>query len=269
MAIVPFNDETGELLYGAGYTITSPEQRQAYLDRQAYVEREKGSHWVSAYHESIGDIIGDLSLTHAGAILKLLPYMRFKADGKLISNGKPLKQTEIQRIFKRSKRATIDILAELCDIGIITIVKEGRSNVFYVTSDYHTMGYVTDGAKFTKVYQRKLQEVIEDLALNDVGLLYKILPFFHYSEYYLVVNPDETDVDRIEHLTRDHLALLIGHDADTVTRVLVKLRGRKALMSTTSGNTTRYLVHPDLMFRQQRETEWTRAVRKMFEQHDK
>lgn len=265
--VVPLDVDTGEIAFG--YTLISPEQKRAYRDRQAYNDREKGSHWVSAYHDSIGAIVCDLSLTHAGAILKLLPYMRFKADGKLINNGKPLKQTEIQRIFKRSKRATIDILSELCDIGVINIVKEGRSNVFYVTADYHTMGYVTDGAKFTKVYQRKLQEVIEDLSLNDVGLLYKILPYFHFSEYYLVSNPDETDVSKIEHLTREHLAALIGHDADTVTRVLSKLRGRKALMSTSSGNTTRYLVHPDLMFRQQMETEWTRAVRKMFEQHDK
>lgn len=264
--VVPIDITTGEI--AEGYTLYSPQQKQAYLDRQAYIEREKGSHWVSAYHDSISAIVNDLSLTHAGAILKLLPYMRFKADGKLINNGKPLKQTEIQRIFKRSKRATIDILSELSDIGVIQIVKEGRSNVYYITAEYHTMGHVRDGVKFTKVYQRKLQEVIEDLALNDVGLLYKIMPYFHYSEYYLVANPNETIEDNIEHLTRDQLAKLIGHDADTVTRVLSKLRGRKALLSTTSGNTTRYIVHPDLMFRQQRETEWTRAVRKMFDKHD-
>lgn len=268
MSIVPFNTETGELLYGQGYMITSPEQRQAYRDRQAYTEREKGSHWVASYHEAIRSITQDLTLTQAGAIIKLLPYLRFKSEGKLILNGKPLKQTDIQRIFKRSKRQTSEVLHELESIGVINIVKEGRSNVFYVSAELHSMGHVIDGVKFTKLYQAKLTEVTEGLPLNDVGILYKILPYFHYSEYYLVANPDEPNADNLVHLDREQLAEAIGHEAETVSRLITKLRGRKALLTTRSGYTTRYLVHPDLMFRQQQETEWTRSVRKMFDQHD-
>lgn len=268
MTVVPYNRETGELLLGQGYVISSPEQRQAYKNRVAYMDREKGSHWVSAYHEAIRSITKDLTLTQAGAILKLLPYLRFKSEGKLISNGKPLKQTDIQRIFKRSRNKTSELLAELEALGVINIVKEGRSNVFYVTADFHTMGHVADGVKFTKLYQTKLIEVTEGLQLNDVGILYKILPYFHYSEYYLCDNPDEQNPQEIKHLDRELLAERIGHESETVSRLITKLRGRKAILTTRSGYTTRYLVHPDLMFRQQIETEWTRSVRKMFEQHD-
>lgn len=266
MAIVPLNTETGEI--AVGYITYSPAQQQARKNRQAYVDREKGSHWVASYHDAIRKITQDLSLTQAGAVIKLLPYLRFKSEGKLISNGKPLKQTEIQRIFKRSRQQTSVLLNELETLGIIHIAKEGRSNVFYISTDYHTMGSVVEGVKFTKLYQVKLTEVIEGLPLNDVGVLYKILPYFHYSEYYLCDNPDEDSPQEIRHLDRDELANRIGHDVDTVTRLFTKLRGRKAILTTRAGYTTRYLVHPDLMFRQQVETEWTRSVRKMFEQHD-
>ncbi len=179
-----------------------------------------------------------------------------------------MKQTDIQRIFKRSKRATSELLSELEQLGVITIVKEGRSNVFYIAAEFHTMGKAENSDNFTKLYQVHLSEVIDGLELNDVGLLYKVLPYFHYSEYYLCANPNEQDTSKLTHLDREGLADAIGHEPETVSRLIAKLQGRRAILTTKSGKTVRYLVHPDLMFRQQMETEWTRSVRKMFDQHD-
>ncbi|MGM7680965.1 hypothetical protein ACSVDA_02305 [Cytobacillus sp. Hm23] len=71
----------------------------------------------------------------------------------------------------------------------------------------------------------------------------------------------------IEHLNREQLAEAIGHDADTVTEAINKLRRKRAILTTKSGQTIRYLIHPDLMFRQKVETDWTKSVRKMFAQH--
>lgn len=263
--VYPIDISTGEI--AEGYSVTSPQQKNAYKGRLAYKDREKGSHWVASYHEAIANITHDLTLTQAGAIIKLLPYLRFKSAGKLINNGKALKQTDIERIFKRSRNVTSSILTDLQDKGVTTIVKEGRSNVFYIAAEFHTMGSVTDGVKFTKLYQAKLNEIVSDMELNDVGILYKVLPYFHYSEYYLCANPNEHKPSVISHLDREQLAELIGHEPETVSRCISKLQGKKALMATRSGKTTRYLVHPDLMFRQQIETDWTRSVRKLFDQH--
>ena len=266
MTVVPLDTVTGQIM--TNWQLRSPEQREAYRNRQAYLDREKGSHWVAAYHEAIRSITQNLTLTQGGAIIKLLPYLRFKSEGKLINNGKPLKQTDIQRIFKRSKRATSELLSELESIGVITIVKEGRSNVFYISAEFHTMGQRGSSDNFTKLYQVRLSEVVDGLELNDVGLLYKVLPYFHYSEYYLCANPNEQDVSTITHLDRESLAEAIGHEPETVSRLITKLQGRRAILSTKSGKSVRYLVHPDLMFRQQVETDWTRSVRKLFDQHD-
>lgn len=263
--VLPINVETGEI--STDHYLRSHTQDAHYKAKSAYKDREKGSHWVASYHEAIRSITHDLTLTQAGAIIKLLPYLRFKSAGKLINNGKPLKQTDIERIFKRSRNKTSDILSELESKRIITIVKEGRSNVFYIAAEFHTMGNVTDDVKFTKLYQAKLSDIVSDMELNDVGILYKVLPYFHYSEYYLCANPNEHEPSVIRHLDREQLAEVIGHEPETVSRCIAKLQTKKALMATRSGKTTRYLVHPDLMFRQQIETDWTRSVRKMFAEH--
>lgn len=265
------NIETGEDK-SLDYSLRHRNQDQAFQDvqeKERYKEATIGKRWVAGYHDPISNVLNVLTLIESGAIVKLLPYLRFKADGKLIKDGKPLMQKDIQRIFKRGKKATRDILHRLEELGIITVIKEGRSNVYYISANFHTIGNVREGEKFTKLYQVKTQEIVEDLDLSEVGLLYKILPFFHYEEYYLCANPNEKDPDIIQHLNREQLAEAISHDIDTVTDSVRKLQNKGALLSTKSGRTVRYLVHPDLMFRQSKETDWTHSVRKLFSQHRK
>ncbi|MFD3199351.1 helix-turn-helix transcriptional regulator [Bacillus sp. LR_5] len=260
--------ETGEDLTHL-YSLRSRKQDEAYrkkLEQERY-KSANTKRWVASYHDPIRAVIKDLSLIEAGAIVKLLPYLRFKSDGQLISGGKPLKQADIQRIIGKSRRATNTILGRLEALGIIKVVQRGRSNEYYISAEFHTMGDTKEGASFTKLYQVKTNEIIADLGLSEIGLLYKILPFFHFSEYYLCANPDEENPEVIEHLGRDQLAKEIGHDRDTVTASIAKLQRKGAILSTKSGRTVRYLVHPDVMFRQTIETDWTQSVRKMFAQH--
>ncbi|MFS1516087.1 hypothetical protein V1503_06125 [Bacillus sp. SCS-151] len=262
--ILVIDRSTGEEIT-ANYVVTNRRQAAAYRRRkeaEQYEMTDVGKRWVASYHDPIRNIIKDLSLIEAGAIVKLLPFLRFKGEGKLA-----LKQTEIQRIFKRGKDATRDILDRLHSLSVISIQKEGRSNVFYISANFHTIGDVREGERFTKLYQVKTSEIVDGLDLSTTGLLYKALPFFHYSEYYLCANPNEENPEVIEHLNREQLAEAIGHDADTVTEAIKKLRSNRAILTTKSGRTIRYLIHPDLMFRQKVETDWTKSVRKMFAQH--
>lgn len=253
-----------------GYTLRSPAQQAAA--RKWYEQKEKGAYitdarrWVAAYQSSIQSISRILTLTQAGAIIKLLPYMRFKANGKLIDGGKPLNQRSLARIFKRSRSATTEILRDLEKLGVISVTKEGRANTFYISAKFHSMGELS-GERFTKIYVGKLAEVCEGLDLKEIGLLYKVLPYFHYREFYLCANPNEPDIEKLIFLDRNGLAAAVGHDVATVSSLVKKLRSQKAMLSTKSGNSVRYLVHPDLFGRQRNESEWTRSVRKLFEQH--
>jgi predicted transcriptional regulator len=265
-SLVVIDEITGEVV-SAEYTLRHRNQDEAYRKVKEAERSVDGRQWIAGYHDPIRDIIKDLSLIEAGAIVKLLPYLQLKSNGKLIVDGKPLKQSDIQRIFKRGKDATRAILDRLKDIGVITVEKNGRSNVYFISAEFHTMGNVKEGERFTKLYKVKTRQITEDLDLNEAGLLYKILPFFHYAEYYLCENPNEPDPEIIRHMDRELLAEAIGHDRATVSGCVTKLVRKGAILVTRSGKTTRYLVHPDVMYRQKSETEWTQSVRKLFEQH--
>lgn len=264
--------ETGELVTDGSVSLRHRSQDEGYqkhLEKERYQYATSDVHWVASYHDPIERISKELSLTETGAIIKLLPYMRFRAQGKLIKDGKPLKQADIQRIFKRGRTATRDILNELQAKGVISVQKEGRSNVFYISAEFHEKGNVRESERFTKLYQVRTREITDALALHEAGILYKILPYFHYSEYYLVDNPDESDLSKLRYIGRNELADRIGMREYDLTQAVRKLRSKGALMSTESGKSIRYLVHPDVMFRQSIETDWTDAVRKMFAAHRK
>ncbi|MBG9774230.1 helix-turn-helix transcriptional regulator [Brevibacillus laterosporus] len=269
-----YHPETGELGTfipdGSHVTIQTDAQREAtrqHFERERMKLVYRGLNWVACYHEAILGIIRDLTLIEAGALIKLLPFLRFKSEGKLVQDGKPLKQTDIARLLGRGKKATMAILQRLETLGVITCEKEGRTNVYYISVEFHTMGDVIDGASFTKLYQVKAREIAEELTLSELGFLYKILPFFHYQTYYLCDNPDEENPEVIRHLNREQLAERVGHDIQTVYELVNKLRNKGVVLTTTSAKTTNYLVHPDVMFRKEYEDEYTRVVRRMFEEH--
>ncbi|HFK1717450.1 TPA: replication/maintenance protein RepL [Bacillus cereus] len=252
------------------YSLVNRKQAEGYkraIEKEQYRLLSRGKNWVASYHDPIREVITGLTLTEAGAIIKLLPFLRFKSDGKLIKNGKPLKQMDIQRIFKRGKVATTKILTRLEELSVIHVLKEGRSNVYSISANFHTMGDVKNGESFTKLYQVKTQEIVADLDLNEVGLLYKILPFFHFQTYYLCSNPNEQDAKEIKHLNREELAEATGHDLATISVTVNKLRSKGVIMTTNSRNRVRYLVHPDVMYRKDTEDEYTEVVRRMFAEH--
>ena len=262
----------GEIMQDGEYYLRSRKQDEGFkqaLEKERYISSTSDKHWVASYHDPIEEVSSRLSLTETGAIIKLIPYMRFKTNGKLIKDGKPIKQADIQRVFKRGKTATRDILNKLESEGVISVLKEGRSNVFYISARFHDKGSVRDSDKFTKLYQVRTREITDELELHEAGILYKILPYFHYTEYYLVDNPDEEDVSKLRYIGRNELAKRIGMRRQDLTKAVNKLRSKGALMSTNSSNSTLYLVHPDVMFRQTTETEWTEVVRKMFANHTK
>jgi len=270
MSRVILNTQTGEITDLEGYTLQSPIQKEMirkHYEKERAKLRMDGRWFIMCYHDPIRKIIRDLSLIEAGAVIKLLPFLRFKSEGKLLKNGKPLKQSDIQHILKRGKKATQAILDRLETLGVIEKERDGRNNVYYISLTFHSMGDVISDAKFTKLYQVKAKQIADELDLNEIGLLYKILPFFHFQTYYLCDNPDEEEPEIIRHLNREQLAALIGHDPQTVYENINKLRSKGVIMTTGSRNTTHYLVHPDVMFRKEIEDEYTRVVRRMFEEH--
>jgi predicted transcriptional regulator len=270
-------NEDGEI----GYFV--PETTNATIRTPEEIERAKmhatmpkktrfhhGRNYVVSYNDTVSEIIRDLSLTEAGAMVKIMLQLRINGDGRLLKGSmvRPdvMNKTDIARVLGRGKSATNALIDRLVSLGLLDSTPEG----FYVNKRFHTMGDRIANGVFTKVYTVRAKEIVESLRLNEVGMLYKIIPFFHYSEYYLCVNPN-VDKTFIEYIGRETLAGSIGHDIATVSKIMSRLQSVGAILVTGTRKEVRYLVHPDLMFRQAEghETEWTNAVRKLFDDHAK
>jgi predicted transcriptional regulator len=269
--------EDGEI----GYFV--PEASNVVIRTQEEIERAKqfatmqtkkrfhhGRNYVVSYIESVASVISDLSLIDAGAMVKIMLQLRMKSDGKLLKgpliNAKPMNKTDIAKVLSRSKANANAIIDRLVALELLTIKSDG----IYVNKRFHSMGGRVDNELFTKMYTVRAKEITDKLRLNEVGMLYKIIPFFHYSEYYLCVNPN-VDKSLIEYIGRETLSAAIGHDVSTVSKVISRLQSVGAVLVTGTRKEVRYLVHPDLLFRQSEgyESEWTVAVRKLFDDHAK
>lgn len=265
--------ETGEfhdyVAYDDNYKLVHKNSAEAYKEHKRLETLKtlgRGKTWVACYHDPIKEIIQEMTLTEAGAVLKLLPYLHFKAEGKIAKDGNSLGAKEIGDLLNKGKTQTRAIIERLDALKVIVKQKEGRKNVYYISKMFHTMGEVLEGMRFTKLYQKRTKEILDQLKLNEAGLLYKMLPYFHYSEYCLCTNPDEEDATKLDLLTREELAVLIGHEPETVSRYINALINQNVILKMTASKSVNYYVHPDVMFRKQVEDERTEQIRELFNQ---
>lgn len=270
-------NEDGEVGYfvpeAINATIRTPEELERAKMYATLPKRKRfhhGRNYVVSYNDAVSEIIRDLTLTEAGAMVKILLQLRINGDGMLLKSSMvrpdPMNKTDIARVLGRSKSNTNALVDRLVSLGLLDAKSEG----YYVNKRFHAMGGRIADEVFTKLYTVRAKEIVDKLRLSEIGMLYKIIPFFHYSEYYLCVNPN-VDKSLIEYIGRETLADAIGHDVATVSKAMGRLMSVGAILVTGTRKEVRYLVHPDLMFRQAEgyESDWTVAVRKLFDDHAK
>lgn len=272
--IITEDGEIGFFIPEASNVIIRTPEEIERAKRYATMPKKKrfhhGRNYVVSYNVAVSEVIRDLSLVDAGAMIKILLLLRINGEGKLlkgaIARPDPMNKTDIARTLGRSKSNANALVDRLVALELL----EDRADGFYVNKRFHTMGERIVDSVFTKVYTVRAKETVEHLRLNEIGMLYKIIPFFHYSEYYLCVEPNASK-EAIEYIGRETLAELIGHDVGTVSKLMSRLQSVGAILVTGTRKEVRYLVHPDLMFRQPEgvETDWTVAVRKLFDDHAK
>jgi len=270
-------NEDGEIGYFVPEIVEPTIRTKDEMDRARYFSTlptkkrfHNGRRYFISYNEAVESLIQDLTLIEAGALVKLLLCLKLNNGGLLTKGDKPLNKTDIARILGRSRPATNAIVERLFEFGVLESIEDSGKTYYRINSRYHTMGEALAKTVFTKVYITKARDIIDSLKLNEIGMLYKIIPYFHFTEYYLCVNAD-SDRESIEYMGRESLASAIGHDVATVSKLMAKLQSAGALLVTGSKNESRYLINPDLMFRQGEgdSTDWTWAVRKMFADHEK
>jgi predicted transcriptional regulator len=274
--VTKFVNEDGEVRYGFNPTthdVVNKAQKEGYkkkLKQEEYKLKYKGKDWVACYHEPIKIIIKEhiLELNELGALLKLLPYMQFKKDGLLIKEGRTMTMKEIEGIIGTSTRQTKRIIKRLVEKALINREGNNRNPKYIVNNRYHTMGAeIQNNMKFTKLFNVETRKRTKDISLHEAGLLYKILPWFHYESYYLCSNPYEPSPEEIHHLNHKELSECIGEDERTVYRHLQNLMRKGFIMQLKGyGGAVIYKVNPDIMFRNKEDklSPYTDTVRRDF-----
>jgi hypothetical protein len=261
-----YRDERGQAVKVA--TMTQIEHRNKFAMIKRATEYRNQKRYVNCYHEPIQKIIQELSLNEVGALIKLLPFLRFKQEGLLIREGKPMKMSDIADIIGKKQRMASSIIGRLVGVGVMRKEGQNRGVRYFINEEYHGIGKTIEGATFTKLYQQETRFKTDQLSIQESGLFYKMIPYFHHQRYYLCANPD-ADAEQgevIDHLTMESLAELIGESYEVVKRGMRALQQHGLLMRRDSFKVYTFIINPDIMYRSEYETEYTQAVRDDFDE---
>lgn len=242
----------------AEHSIMSHEQLaalRAEKQRQDAIKAGGIRHYVTAYHGPVRKLNDILSLNEIGAIMKLVPYMRFDKDGALMLDTKRMGIAEIAKVIGKASRWSVTLVGNLVDTGVLIAEKEGRRNVYSVAEAYHTIGRAVSGTPFTKVYQTKTRTDIANVSIQAAGFLYKMIPFIHYEHLYLCCNPNVRDSEQIRHLSQNRFAEEVGVDHETSVRCMRELISAGFVMRSEAFGAKIIRMNPDVMFRKRTKDE--------------
>lgn len=249
----------------------------------------------------------DLTVADRRYFMMLVLYAGFNGE-PLKKDGVALTNEMISKLWNLDTVKTMKRLSKFTRIGLLEKVKnkhDGRIVHYVLNELYFQKGKTTTKPKekFVKLFQNKLSDVINEVEKinelknrhrktktsihNVIGLLHGVMPYFHYEAYYLVSNPDEaitqegeTVLEALErnpralkHLSKSRIGRILGYqnaNRSTIDNYMDILQKAGAVMVLKTKNKTRYLIHPDLMFRLDHDgtDKYTRHIRAMFQQHD-
>jgi hypothetical protein len=268
-----YDPETGKtIIYGDAEVISAVpydelEQWRENKRRKEAAERGPIRYYVNCYHDKVAELNSLLDVNELGALMKLLPYLRMNTGGQLFSGKERMTTKLAAKAIGKSERQTIRLINAMIEVGVMSKEREGRTVVYCVNEEYHSIGKYVRETFYTKLYQVKTRTDIAKISIQSAGILYKMLPFFNYAHYYLSINPEETDEMKITHMSHRQFADLVNVDRDLVNKAMKELISHGFIMSLQSFGGQLYRINPDVMFRKRVDyDELTEFVRMQFEQ---
>lgn len=199
-----------------------------------------------------------LTLTQAGTLLAMIAYVG-DSEGTLIHNGEKLGTKQLSKLLKQSETSLKRNISELVAFGYVLSHKECRKVYYSVSTQLALKGKKTDSDFFSKVYFVELRAFIEKLTLQELGLLFNMIPYFNTNFYTLCNNPYELDSSKVELFDRERFAEEIGVSLVQVKRLIASLMKKSALVGIRTCRTA-IIVTPKLVSRQARKVELEEIV---------
>lgn len=306
--------EYKEIFKGDRYTTEA--QREYYRRQQLLAEGrgpdERGEFVQFIKKNNSEEVLGkDLTPIEKHRYILLLQYSEYENKPFRFQNGVLLNAKNIEEmVWGTTKRQTIELLNKLEELGFLKREKcnatDKRETNFISTGKHFWKGKIADDSKSTKLFEKKLLEIVTELEKEiqkqqeksengvnrspaPLSIIFSVLPHFHYQTYYMVEEnsadhniklfPEESvmealerNPDAIKHLSKAKLMNLTGIGSKTTLNKYIKmLQNVGAILEIKGNKRSQFLIHPDLMFRMDSDgrDEYTRLIRIQFNQINK
>jgi hypothetical protein len=222
-----------------------------YRKKQAKENREGRSiDFTVSEMKNLHEVYGVLTTAQCGYLMLLQCYVGWD-NGVLVNSDKtPMNKRDMLTTLQLTKKTSTfyDFLKACVKHGIIN---ELDNEEYAVNPRYHFRG-AFDNPFVVKSYTTKMKRVYKEVKAADIGLIYRMLPFIHYSTNALCDNPHEQNPKGIRWFNRKELAEAIGVDPDTLGRRLPKLvfDGEYVVARIKLGKEPeRYTFNPNVFYR--------------------
>jgi hypothetical protein len=220
--------------------------------------KRKQTEFTLTNMDEVQEIIGQLTASECGYLLYLQTFIDF--EGRLVKNTFPERKTnltakqEIVLMTKKDIRETLGLsrntfnpfFNRLIELGII----EETAYHFKLNSRYHFRGKLKS-QRVIKAFSVKVREVYRKNNAKDLGFIYKVLPYVHFESNTLCKDPYERDVFKVEPLTQEDVAAIVGEDVSTIRSRISRLKfdNQYVFASVYVGNKVQYMVNPFVFYR--------------------
>lgn len=248
--------ETGEIK-----ELDSVNNRNAgYKEKLAKESRNGRSRdFMNGNMQYLHEVYSVLTTPQSGYLMLLQCYVGWD-NGIIVNPDKsPMTTADMQRVLQLtgSKRSTFYDFFAACLTN--AIILENEDATYSINERYHFRGSL-DSQFVIKTYTAKVKRVYSEVKANDIGLIYRMLPFVHMSTNALCADPFEKDPKKITWFSQNELAEVIGVDSRTLRRRLpqMKFDGEFVLARIRVGNEPeRYTFNPSVFYRQNNEPDKT------------
>lgn len=204
---------------GRVYKFQTLEQIEAHKRRKQREQDQR--HFSFSHMQNMTEVTRNLSNKYCGYILLLQPHIEYKT-GRLVNPGrdpKPLKITDIARIWSVSRRTALVVVDELQARSILF----ETDGTYSINERYHFRDKAgTEVDALIKTFFTTLRRV--KLTAADLGFVYKLLPQVHYDTNVICSDAFANTPEDVRFLSEKQIASIVGMSESKTRDALRRLR---------------------------------------------
>lgn len=236
-------------------------------------DQNRGRHFVKCYVEGMKKVTeSDLNPIQLGHFMRLTMLLRFE-DNILYNGGNKLSKANIREYLGLKETQGNKFINDMIKLEFISEhppEKNGLAKYYSINPNIHEMGKDEFKKEFIKLYRKAFKEFTNGLTPAQVGILYKILPYFNINFYCLTSNPECKDEDLLDTFeNRTELANRLGINRKSLDRAIAAFKDEGIMIEVEKKRRKMLYVHPYLVFRQDikdENVEYTKSIVSLFNQ---